>query len=47
MDNNFLTRTEGEDPLCVVRQFSQSIHSLMVNYDEMAVRLEQKSAENP
>lgn len=41
MDNNFLTRTEGEDPLCVVRQFSQSIHSLMVNYDEMAVRLEQ------
>lgn len=41
MDNNFLTRTEGEDPLCVVRQFSQSIHSLMVSYDEMAVRLEQ------
>lgn len=41
MDNNFLTKTEGEDPLCVVRQFSQSINSLMVNYDEMTCRLEQ------
>ena len=46
MDNNFLTRTEGEDPLCVVRQFSQNLQSLMVSYDELTSRLEQSEARN-
>ena len=41
MDNNYLTETEGGDPLKVARIFSQSFQSLIVNYDEMAARLEQ------
>ena len=32
---------EGEDPLKVARLFSQSLQSLIVDYDDMAARLEQ------
>lgn len=41
MDNNYLTKPEGEDPLKVVRLFTQSIHSLMVSHEETACRLQQ------
>ena len=39
MDNNYLTRPEGEDSLNLARQFLQSFQNLMVNYDDMAARL--------
>jgi hypothetical protein len=41
MDNNYLTKREGEDSLNLARQFLQSFQNLMVNYDDMAARLEQ------
>ena len=36
-----MTKPEGEDPLKVVRLFTQSIHSLMVSHEETACRLQQ------
>ena len=36
-----MTKPEGEDPLKVVRLFTQSIHSLMVSHEETAYRLQQ------
>jgi hypothetical protein len=46
MDNNYLTKPEGGDPLNVARQFLQSFQTLMVNYDDMVARLEQSEARN-
>lgn len=41
MDNNYLTKPKGEDSLILARQFLQSFQNLIVNYDDMAARLEQ------
>ena len=38
---DFIIKNEGEDSLKVVRIFSQSVQSLIVDYEEMAARLEQ------
>ena len=46
MDNNYLTKPEGGDPLNFARQVLQSFQNLMVNYDDMAARLEQSEARN-
>ncbi len=37
---------EGEDPLNFAKQFLQSFQNLMVNYEDMAARLEQSEARN-
>ena len=38
---DYIMNPEGEDPLKVARLFSQSLQSLIVDYDDMAARLEQ------
>ena len=41
MDNNYLTENEDGDPLKLARLFTQSISSLIDNYNDLAARLEQ------
>ncbi|MBR5053795.1 MAG: hypothetical protein IKW91_11300, partial [Bacteroidaceae bacterium] len=38
---DFIIKNEGEDSLKVVRIFSQSVQSLIVDYEDMTARLEQ------
>ena len=44
MDNNYLTKNGGGDPLNFAKQFAQNLQTLIVNYEDMAAKLEQNEA---
>ena len=46
MDNNYLTNLEGECPLNVMKLMTQSAQSLIVDYEDMACRLQQAELRN-